>query len=232
MRKKEYFVKFIGKIIMEELNIAQNENPSNQHEVEEIIDDNSQKSIEKIKNITVEQLYQLCEISKSMPISFDKIVKYFKIRIMGTDFNFISQSDSVKEQLKGKGLILGMVNISDDFANIYYNNNSEIDIPRQRFTIAHELAHCINHYELLSKEGRVEFLQGEETSFNDDSSYDEKMKEFVCNKFARDFLIPTDLLVKIINTLKKVSLEDLSELFMVPEKEMNIKLKELGYNYE
>lgn len=238
MNNIEYFVNFAGILQLEE-----NMNNKIELNMEDLATekadvnlDSSLKDIEQIKNISVNDLYKICEISMSMPISFDKLLKHFKIKIMGTDFNFISKFEEVKKQLKGHGLVLGMVNIEDGYANIYYNNNSEIDIPRQRFTIAHELAHCINHYDILSKCGQVEFLE-DETEAEDIQNIDtinkdmqEKyLREYVCNKFARDFLIPTDLLKKVIGIINKVSVPDLAELFMVPEKEMQIKLKEIGY---
>lgn len=221
MKEKEYFIKFIGKVIMENKNIFNNEN--------------NQKDINEIRNVSADELYHLCEISKSMPILFDEISKHYKVKIMGTDFNFISQLEPINKRLKGKGAILGMVNIDQGMANIYYNNNPQIDIPRQRFTIAHELAHCINHYDLLSREGRVEFLQDD----NKDEYFtpknvtdDEKTRELICNKFARDFLIPDDLLIKVMEVFKNASVSSLSKLFMVPKKEMKIKLNELGYSYK
>lgn len=221
MKEKEYFIKFIGKVIMENRSIFNNES--------------NQKDINEIRNVSADELYHLCGISKSMPISFDEITKHYKVKIMGTDFNFISQLDPIKKQLKGEGAILGMVNVDQGMANIYYNNSPQIDIPRQRFTIAHELAHCINHYDLLSKEGRVEFLHDDnedEYFTSEDVTDDEKTRELICNKFARDFLIPNDLLVKVMKMFKNVSVSSLAELFMVPEKEMKIKLNELGDKHE
>lgn len=229
MRKIKLYVilRGIQKMNMEKSNFDKNEN------INEIESNSSIKDIKQIKNISVEELYRICDISKSMPISFDHLLKHFKIRIMGTDFSFISKFKNVKEKLNDQGTILGMVNIENGFANIYYNNNPEIDIPRQRFTIAHELAHCINHYDILSKKGQVEFKKDEDKYENletiDKDEQNEYLSEFVCNKFARDFLIPSDMLINIINIMGKVSVTDLAELFMVPKKEMKIKLKELGY---
>lgn len=241
MRKTKFHVIFEGKVLMgefKELNELTSEqdvdnSEKNNFNAEDM--DSKLKNIERIKNLSVEDLYHICNISKSMPISFDRLLRSFKIRIMGTDFNFISKLEKVREQIHGQGLILGMVNIENGYANIYYNNNPEIDIPRQRFTIAHELAHCVNHYDILSKCGQVEFLHDDIKQENDinsnDEDQDEYLREYVCNKFARDFLIPTDLLKKVIGIMNKPSVVDLSELFMVPSKEMQIKLDEIGYKY-
>lgn len=239
MKKTKFHVIFEDKVMAGEIKeVASIQDAKNSEEFNfntEISSDSSLSNIEEIQNLSVEELYRICNISKSMPISFDKLLKSFKIKIMGTDFNFISKLEKVKEQMHEQGLILGMVNIEDGYANIYYNNNPEIDIPRQRFTIAHELAHCVNHYEILSQYGQVEFLhddiEQENIVDNNDEVQDEYLREYVCNKFARDFLIPTDLLKKIIGIMNKPSVLDLSELFMVPQNEMQIKLNEIGYKY-
>ncbi len=186
------------------------------------------KSIREIQNKKVEDIFSLCGISRVMPISFDKLSKTYKIKIMGTDFSYLSNLDKVREHMSGKKKILGMVNIENDSAYIYYNNNPEIDIPMQRFTIAHELAHCINHYDELSINGKLEFL--DDKSENSESEND--VHEYVCNKFARDFLIPTEMLKKIYNALRNPNISDLSNLFLVPESEMKIKLDELGLGAE
>lgn len=190
---------------------------------------NELKDIKEIKNLSVDNLYQICGISKAMPISFDKITKTFKINILGTDFTYISQMSEIKKLIKGKGKILGMVDISDGYANIYYNNNPEVDIPKQRFTIAHELAHCINHCDSLYETGRFEFLNDhDDLESAEENSEEYRLHEYVCDKFARDFLIPTALLKNIYNKLRKPKISELADLFMVPEEQMRIKLDELG----
>lgn len=186
------------------------------------------KDVKEIKNKRVEEIFALCGISRVMPISFDKLSKNFKVNICGTDFSYLSNLNEVKEILQSEKKILGMVNIENDFANIYYNNNPEIDIPTQRFTIAHELAHCINHYDELSKAGKVEFLGEDEDNIDDLLNDNNDIHEYVCNKFARDFLIPTEMLKKIYNAMQNPQISDLANLFLVPEKQMNIKLKEIG----
>ncbi|MBR4286596.1 MAG: ImmA/IrrE family metallo-endopeptidase [Clostridia bacterium] len=186
------------------------------------------KDIEEIQNKSADEIYTLCGISKMMPISFDKITKTYKVNILGTDFSYISKLDAVKTHMDSQNKILGMVNIENDYANIYYNNNPEIDIPTQRFTIAHELAHCINHYQELSAGGKLELLGDAEQPNNRPTDASNDVHEYVCNKFARDFLIPTEMLRKLCNAMRKPSVSELANLFLVPEKEMEIKLNELG----
>lgn len=186
------------------------------------------KSIKEIQNKKSEEIFSLCGISRVMPISFDKLSKTYKVNIMGTDFSYLSNLEKVKEHMSGKKKILGMVNIENDIANIYYNNNPEIDIPTQRFTIAHELGHCINHYNELSKNGKLEFL--DDKSEQNESNSD--VHEYVCDKFARDFLIPTEMLKKIYSAMHNPNVLDLANLFLVPEEEMKIKLDELCLGVE
>lgn len=221
MGKLYYFVSFEGKIQMEEIQ-------KEEIQIEEI-QKSELKDVKELQEMSVSDIFLKCSISKSMPISFDRIGKTYRVNIMGTDFTLISQMEKVREHIQDKRKILGMVNIENGCANIYYNNNSEINIPLQRFTIAHELAHCIFHYDMLSEKGKVEFL---DEDFESDTPNDERMmREYVCNKFARDFLIPTDLLKKVYSMTNNVRAKDFAELFLVPEKEMKIKLEEIGLSY-
>lgn len=192
----------------------------------------------ELKNLTVNEFFKKCNIGNILPISFDNISKDFNVIIKGMDFKLLQNDPQIEAIMQGKGTILGMAAVTEngntDSAEIFYNNNVEISIPTQRFIIAHELGHIINHFDIMKNGVRVaEFCHGDlddcaniiETSCQSD------LHEVICNKFARDFLIPTDLLQNFINlfgTNNKNLLSDLSNLFLVPETEMEIKLKEIG----
>lgn len=184
------------------------------------------KNIESISNMSISELYQTCGIGKSMPISFDRLTKTFKINIIGTDFSYISNLPNVKKLIGNRGDILGMVSIQDQYANIYYNNNPSVDIPKQRFVIAHELAHCVNHYNALSESGHFEFSK--KLNLNNEGVMANSTNEQICDKFARDFLIPSDSLIRVYGIVDEPKVKHLANLFLVPEEEMKKKLEELG----
>lgn len=181
------------------------------------------RNISTLKDKTATEVQELCGISRMMPISFDQLKKNYKIKIFGTDLSHMSSNfQEVKALMKKEGTILGMVKIKEEYANIYYNNNKEIDIPTQRFTIAHELAHCVYDSESLALQEEVDYVSVKENGMNSD------FKEEKCDKFARDFLIPSDMLIKVCNIIPDVDLTVLSELFLVPESQMKIKLEEMN----
>lgn len=172
-----------------------------------------------IKDKDVGTILKECEIGKSLPIIFDKIAKKYNIDIYGTDFNYVSEIDSIKQRIIDKGKILGMVSIKNGRANIYYNNNEDIDIAQQRFVIAHEIAHCVYDYDDLVNEGIVEF--------SNENSCDER--EQLCDSFAMELLIPNKLVKFFYDNIKKPKIDDLANIFLVPKDKMEKRLNYLGY---
>jgi len=175
--------------------------------------------IKNINNKSVSQIYEECNIGYTLPIIFNNISKRYNVNIYGTDFSVISELDNIKKLIQDKGEILGMVSIRNGEANVYYNNSQEIDVETQRFTIAHELGHCSNHFDLLDDKGRFEFSN----KGNND------IHERICDKFARELLIPEDALDYFYRTVKNQKIDDLARVFLVPKYAMKIRLKELGY---
>jgi Zn-dependent peptidase ImmA (M78 family) len=105
---------------------------------------------------------------------------------------------------------------------------------RQRFTIAHEIAHyCLRH----------QFEPGEHvhvdrghliTPRNSKSSAGVDLKEIEANQFAACLLMPSKLLQTRIKRLRATSLRDshvtlLASEFGVSEQAMTIRLSTLGY---
>jgi len=194
----------------ENQNITENEKENNHHDQVNI----------RIKDKNVETIYRDCKIGKSLPIVFDSIAKTYNIDIYGTDFNYIAEIDKIKERIKDKGKVLGMVSVKNDRANVYYNNNEDIDIPLQRFVIAHEIGHCVYEYDELSREGMVEFA-------NENDTDDEKEK--LCDSFAMELLIPNYSVKYFYDNIKKPKIKDLANVFLVPEDKIKKRLEYLGY---
>ncbi len=111
-----------------------------------------------------------CKIT-SVPINLADIINYYNIKI-------IKFSDS-SENLTGDGFSLS----SNKNIIIYYNNIDSC-IQRQRFTIAHELGHCLLGH--LKNKGKT-FYRNVETDVSDPM-------EQQANVFARDILMPAVVL--------------------------------------
>lgn len=109
--------------------------------------------------------------------------------------------------------------------SLSYNNgtwimavNSKHHIKRQRFTLAHELAHYILH-----KEKNTEFKDSTFFRGNDMDSL-----EYMANDFASSLLMPDD---KVISYIKKGvrNLGELASKFDVSAAAIKYKVEKLGY---
>ena len=113
-----------------------------------------------------------------------------------SEFNELEKDKSNKK-------IAGLVLLHEDDIGIFYSKSASIE--QKRFTIAHELAHCCLHGDLLTN-GYIEFLYNGEP---------ETTHEKEASIFAMELLIPEKQLRKIYKELLKPSLKGLSEIFQV-----------------
>lgn len=97
--------------------------------------------------------------------------------------------------------------------------NSEHHIKRQRFTMAHELAHYIYHRE------SGDSFEDEEIFFRDETS---NSIEITANRFASDLLINPQILEKKISE-GMTNIEDLASHFNVSSIAVKIQLTNMGY---
>jgi Zn-dependent peptidase ImmA (M78 family) len=156
--------------------------------------------------------------------------------------NFRSAPIDVKTVAKRLRLKLVYMDLGDDVSGLLISKEGstviavqERDHPnRQRFTIAHEIAHyCLRH----------QFVPGEHvhvdrghliTPRNSRSSTGVDPKEIEANQFAACLLMPSKLLSRRIKEFKAESLRDyhvakLADEFEVSEQAMTIRLSTLGH---
>lgn len=114
----------------------------------------------------------------------------------------------------------GMVAKRGDKKSVLVNNNDSL--VRKRFTIAHELGHCILH---LQNEG--EFIDSTKDLFRseDDSSHDD-YREVEANEFAAAILMDADMIRETWSKYRDAG--DMAQLFRVSEAAMSVRLKTLG----
>lgn len=135
-----------------------------------------------------------------LPITLSKIAEYYNIQIL----NYHSNSNDDPEDgysVNYRGNLI-----------IYYNSN-KIKL-RTRFTIAHELGHCIlGHLENFS----------ETKHRNSEIWTNENIQETQANIFARDLLMPAT----VLHSLNVSSPEQISEICNVSLLSAEIRFKRL-----
>jgi Zn-dependent peptidase ImmA (M78 family) len=112
--------------------------------------------------------------------------------------------------------------------NIYAN--SQHPITRKRFTIAHEIGHYISavcgSYSKDHLFKNSEGLQDYAVSYRHDSIKPEIETE--ADQIAAEMLMPTVNIEEFIE--KKMSIEEMAEMFFVSQYAISIRLKNLGVN--
>lgn len=168
-----------------------------------------------------EDLITKFELDKMVPVKLDNVFKYCGIEVLPTDFKTYEEIPEISKIVDEKGLVLGAVAIKNNQINILYKKD---DPPhRQRFTVAHELAHCcLNAYELATN-GHVDYrLDIEEAAEG----------EYAANVFAGELLIPNRTLDTLYKAIKKPKVEILAKIFDVSENVMRARLKYLKLPFE
>ena len=114
--------------------------------------------------------------------------------------------------------ILGASMVLDGKVNLYYKSGESSH--RTKFTLAHELAHCICHLETID---HMEF-RSDITDLNNE-------KEIEANRYAGELLIPESSLKAILKQFYFPSLSALSQIFDVSTNVMEKRLQDLGISY-
>lgn len=140
---------------------------------------------------------------KCLPIDVEKIAKYFDINIVP---HILSENMSGFFFKKEQKLFLAV--------NQTHNEH------RQRFTIAHEIAHYLLHLrnEVLHYDNHL-FFRSDNVLSPD---------EVEANSFAAELLMPEELVDKLI-AMRIKSIDELANRFNVSEDAMRYRLTNLGY---
>lgn len=111
----------------------------------------------------------------------------------------------------------GTLSYKDGFWVIQINQNH--NKKRQRFTLAHELAHYILHKEQNSDFKDAVFFRNEVRD----------SMEYIANEFASQLLMPEQNVKKVIEEENIRNIGDLAELFGVSAAAMKYRILSLGY---
>lgn len=200
-------------------------------------DKSMNKVLENLQTKTAEEILNLYSKENSFPIDIVSIAKKMGIALGSANFSILEKEDPFKRLVQERGHILGTVFIDNDEVKIIYNNHlpndekfkhlSEIDrkeklFRRQRFTIAHEIAHCCLHMR-NDERYHIEF-RTQQVDYEDE-------KEREANIFAGELLIPQKLLTSICFAFgREIPIDFLSDIFKVSSNVMKARLNYLNDN--
>ena len=170
--------------------------------------------LKKIRNKSAIELLEEYGLDKTAPIDIEQLLRAIGISAIGKDF-----SELEKRLDKPEGSILGMLLSSGNNAAIFYRKDDSYN--RRRFTIAHELAHAINHSD---NEPHIEYRMAEK-------EMEEDPVEKNANIVAGEILIPLPLLKKEYLKLDIPSSTVLANIFKVSQNVMEARLKYLKIFY-
>lgn len=173
------------------------------------------KILNELKGLDACELLSKYKISLIPPINISLLLRKIGISEIPFDFTAIENIMNYKS-----GEVLGAIFAKNDNLSIFYRLSDTKN--RQRFTLAHEIAHCCLHSENLEKK-HIELR----------SSYTANIpKEYQANIFAGELLIPKESLDKIYNKfLIAPPLSDISKIFEVSTTVMAARLDYLNLSY-
>lgn len=108
-------------------------------------------ALKKIKNKSADEILKEYGLDQKAPVDIKRLLQCIGISALGKDFSALEESKN-----KEKGSILGMLKSDGDNAAIFYRKSDTYN--RQRFTIAHELAHAMIH---TDNEPHIEYRMSE-----------------------------------------------------------------------
>ncbi len=170
-----------------------------------------------LKNISGETALELLDsysIPLEAPIQLSKLLQNIGVSTLGIDF-----SDIEAKANYDRGAILGAAISKGENLTIFYRKQDTEN--RQRFTIAHELAHCCLHTENL-QQNHIELR---------DNTFPKTEKEKAADIFAGELLIPEPLLKEIYSKFYLPSLKTLAKIFHVSTNVMAARLDDLSMPY-
>ena len=170
----------------------------------------------------------------TVPIDVVRIAQNLGIELIGVDFTTLENTVLLKNIVKEKGNILGAVYIKGEeikvaYSTVFYNDGyryiSSRDMAkklkkRQRFTIAHEIAHCCLNHMPDGDNSHIEYRIDQLATNN--------QREIDANIFAGELLIPTVIITDLIKMCGNTPpVQILADLFYVSKSVMKARLEYL-----
>lgn len=185
------------------------------------------RKLDELSRLNVDKLYEKYpDIFCQPPIDIAYLLDRLGVFFCEQDFSEIEgkvNGISLPEQYEDVfGAVACYPSDSDQNSDAVIISVNKFDnYNRRRFTLAHELGHCMEDAENL-KNGFIELRT--KTTENDP-------KEVAINRIAAQILIPKNLIEKEYNKLYLPVLQLLAKKFEVSENVMRVRLNELGLDY-
>lgn len=197
------------------------------------------KILKELHGKTADYILEKYGAKNEYPVDITSIAENIGIKLGSTDFTELEKKDSLKSFVQEKGHILGSVRAKGDELSIRYHNalpnNPDFDnlseedkkdklIRRQRFTIAHEIAHCCLDMPIDKDSSHIEYR-------TEQKDYKKDPKEIKANIFAGELLIPLNVLKDLCLIFdNKISISLFSDLFKVSRHVLEARLDYLKEN--
>lgn len=204
------------------------------------------KPLEKLFGKSAEYLLDTYSDKYSYPIDIVKMIN--KIGGISLGSKNFSDLDEILSKDGSRAHVIGAVRVLDDGVQIIYadslDKEKDVEHPnitqeqkqeklmrRQRFTIAHELAHCCLHIDANQKKNYIE-LRSENIGIEDEN------KEKLANIFAGELLMPRPVIdAFVLNPQKygvaignEISVRQMADAFLVNNHTMCERLRYLRDN--
>lgn len=184
------------------------------------------KKLEALSKLKVEDLYSIFDEEFSIPpINIYNVLDKLGVKYGALDFKKLYGTVNGINLPEQADMVMGAVaaysekEYGEDSVEITVN--SKDNYHRQKFTLAHELAHCMLHSDSL-KDGRLELRTSLTTN---------EPREREANILAGEILIPEKLLKLVCASIPIPFLPLLAEKFDVSESVMEARLKHLNMGY-
>lgn len=176
------------------------------------------KSLENVKMKSAEELLKENGISMEPPIDLNELTKKIGIQVKEHDFSVVEKKTGL-----GDNSILGATLLFDDNIMILYKKYAEKRNDHgKRFTIAHELGHCVLH---------AEEIENNHLQLRSEICNKNNPREVEANIFAGQLLIPEETLLRVLAKLLIPTLKNLAEIFDVSIGVMKHRLDDLRIAY-
>ena len=184
------------------------------------------RKLEELSSLKVKDLYErLDEEFVAPPINIHRILDKLGVEYDAMDFSLINDNINGVILPDQADLVMGAVaaHSESEFGkdSVEITVNIKDGYHRQRFTLAHELAHCMLHADSL-RNGSLELR----TSLTPDNPREEE-----ANILAGEILIPENLLRIVYASLPIPLLGTLAKEFDVSENVMAARLQHLRMGY-
>lgn len=192
----------------------------------------ARKNIYNENEVCIEEIYEKYFKPEEdlVPIIFNKLVDEYNVKLYGVDLSAIQQIKKIKKQCPIGETIAGLAKLDSEVLTIYYNNNRSISIEEQRFIICYLFLKSIVYKDKKILE-TLQSIHKSDYTFNNMTK--EEFNNYMINKNVRNIMMPSNYVnvfynLNLPNLTKKKLLSIISEVFLISEDQVKLRLQEMG----